>query len=120
VWFDEQIKGSTRDIYVVLAGQEIVAFFSIDKIDDETFESSSSGVLTAYAGRGIGTKCVEWRETIIRERGGKHIFTYISEKNEQSWRRFVKLGYVRSEEYILKELPAFNRTDKFYKWIKDI
>ncbi len=109
-----------REIYVVYSDDICVAFFYIDKVNEELYEAAASGVLQKYSGRGIGTKCVEWRDEIIKSKGGKYIQTWVSENNTASYKRFEKHGYIITSESKLVELPKFNRTDKFYKWIKEL
>lgn len=96
------------------------AFFYIDKVNDTTYELSSSGVLSKYTGMGIGTYTVRKRIDIIKQLGGKTCFTWISEGNIASYRRFLKEGFTRTNECEIRNLPLLGGEHKFFKWIKEL
>lgn len=119
-WYKSQLISNKRSIYLVYEGNEICAFFYIDKIDDKTYELSSSGVLTEFSGRGIGTYTVKTRIDIIHSLGGGTCITWISEDNIGSYKRFEKNGFVRTDEYEVRNLPLLGGEHKFYKWVKKV
>lgn len=119
-WFKEQLKSSFRSIYLVYEHAYPCAFFYIDKVNETTYELSSSGVLSKYTGNGIGTYTVQKRLEIIQALGGKTCITWISEQNIASYRRFIKEGFTRTKEYETRVLPLLGGEHKFYKWIKEL
>lgn len=119
-WFIRQIYSSFRTIYLVYEHTHPCAFFYIDKENDTTYELSSSGVLSEYAGKGIGTYTVQKRIEIIKALGGKICITWISEHNIASYKRFIKEGFTRTNEYETRNLPLLGGEHKFYKWIKEL
>lgn len=74
-WYKTQITSDKRTIYLVYDLDNPCAFFYIDKVDDVTYEFSSSGVLSQYVGKGIGSYTVRVRIEIIRRLGGKNLIT---------------------------------------------
>ncbi|MGM9778084.1 MAG: GNAT family N-acetyltransferase [Prevotella sp.] len=119
-WFSEQLKSSFRIIYLVYEHTHPCGFFYIDKVNDTTYELSSSGVLSEYSGKGIGTYTVQKRLEIIQALGGRTCITWISEHNIASYRRFIKEGFTRTNEYEIRNLPLLGGEHKFYKWIKEL
>lgn len=119
-WYVQQLASDRRWIYLVYEGNEVCAFFYIDKIDNKTYELSSSGVLAEFSGRGIGTYTVKVRMDIIRSLGGKTCITWIAEDNIGSYKRFEKIGFVRTDEYEVRNLPLLGGEHKFYKWVKEL
>ena len=77
-WYKTQITSDKRTIYLVYDLDNPCAFFYIDKVDDVTYEFSSSGVLSQYVGKGIGSYTVRVRIEIIRRLGGKNLITWIA------------------------------------------
>lgn len=119
-WYKTQLKSDKRTIYLVYAPDNPCAFFYIDKVNDMTYELSSSGVLSQYAKKGIGSYTVCVRLEIIRDLGGKKCVTWIAEDNIASYKRFIKEGFTRTEEYKIRNLPLLGGEHKFYKWIKEL
>lgn len=54
-WYQRQLASDHRWIYLVYEGQKCCAFFYVDKLKDGNFEAASSGVLSDFMGKGIGT-----------------------------------------------------------------
>ena len=81
-WYVQQLASNHRWIYRVYEGNDCCAFFYIDKIGDETYEATSSGVLSNYTGRDIGTYALAMQVSEIEHitiRGG--IFMDIRQKH---------------------------------------
>lgn len=53
---------------------------------------------------------------ICRSRGAKEIFSWVSEQNIASYKRYEKLGFIRSHEEEIRNLPLLGGNHKFYKW----
>lgn len=119
-WYKKQIRSNKRTIYLVYEYETPCAFFYIDKVDEETYELSSSGVSAPFSGKGIGTYTVSVRLDIIKELGGKKCITWIAEDNIASYKRFVKEGFTRTDEFKVHNLPLLGGEHKFYKWIKNL
>lgn len=54
-WYLRQLASDCRWIYLVYEGEDCCGFFYVDKLEDGTYEAASSGVLSEYMGKGIGT-----------------------------------------------------------------
>ena len=119
-WFSEQLHSHYRKIYLVLDSQIVCAFFYLDKINDITYEFSASGVLSQYRGKGIGAYTVEASLDIAASLGATSCISLISEENIASYKRFMNAGFVRTDEYEMRNLPLLGGLHKFYKWIKEI
>lgn len=119
-WLETVIASEHRSMYLVYIGDKCVAYFGINFVEGTMFEALSSGVLTEFTGMGIGTMLVKWRDEIIESLGGKSIITWIAEDNIASYRRFEKLGYARTKEKEIRNLPLLGGEHVFYKWIKEI
>lgn len=119
-WYEAQMKSDIRTIYLVYLDEKCVAFFYIDRINETSFELSSSGVLSDYCGRGIGTYTVKARLEIIKGQGGKTCETWISENNIAYYRRFEKLGFVKTEDYQIRELPQLGGKHRFFKYVLEL
>ncbi len=118
-WYKSQIESSTREIYLVFIERKCVAFFYIDYKDNGHF-LVPSGVLTEYTRQGIGTYIIEESDKIAKNKGYSIHEAWCSDKNIGSVKRFVKLGYTKTEEYDIRNLPLLGGNHKYYKWIKEI
>lgn len=120
-WFSEQINNPKRDIYLVYIenNAHAVAFFYIDYCDDCCFRVPS-GVLGEYTRRGIGTWIIQEGSRIAKEKGYKTNFAMISDLNIGSSKRYEKLGFTKTSEFEIRNVPLAGGEQKFYKWIKEI
>ncbi len=116
-WYRKMINDSDRDIFLVYLNEIVVGFFYIDYIDKDTIEDTS-GILTEYSGHGIGTYIIENIDNIAKQKGIKKHIAWISEKNIRSYKRYIKLGYQKTEEIDQRDLPMLGGLQIFHKWIK--
>ena len=119
-WYQRQLASDHRWIYLVYDHEDVCAFFYLDKIDNITYELSSSGVLSQFTGRGIGSYTVRARLDIIQSLGGRIGITWIAEDNVASYRRFENEGFTRTGKYEIRNLPLLGGEHKFFKWIKQL
>ena len=120
-WYTKQLVSNSRRIYLIYEGEICCAYFYIDKIDNQTYEAASSGVLSKYMNRGIGTFALSVRVLEIEKICKKGmIISWMSDKNIASYKRFEKLGFVRTDEFEIRNLPLLGGEHKFYKWVKNI
>ena len=118
-WYQRQLASDHRWIYLVYEGQKCCAFFYVDKLKDGNFEAASSGVLSDFMGKGIGTYALAmqiFEIQLVTTRGG--IVSWVSDKNIASYKRYEKLGFIRMDEFEIRNLPLLGGEHKFYKWIK--
>lgn len=120
IWFKDQLISDKRTIYLVYDHEDVCAFFYLDKIDNITYELSSSGGLSQFTGRGIGSYTVRARLDIIQSLGGRIGITWIAEDNVASYRRFENEGFTRTGKYEIRNLPLLGGEHKFFKWIKQL
>lgn len=97
-WFRVQLGSGRRSIYLAYWNGEVCAFFYLDKLTEDEFEAASSGVVKDYTGRGIGTYLVKERIELAKAQGAKQLSSWIADENPQSWRRFEKLGFKKTDE----------------------
>ncbi|MBO4830803.1 MAG: GNAT family N-acetyltransferase [Fibrobacter sp.] len=118
-WFSEQIKNPKREIYLVYLENNVhaVAFFYIDYWDNYAF-NVPSGVLSEFARRGIGTWILQEGARIAKENGYKNQFAMVSDFNIGSAKRFEKLGFMKTSEYDVRDIPLAGGLQKFYKWVR--
>lgn len=116
-WYKKRLKDTDREIYLVYLDNLIVGFFYIDYLDEDTIEDTS-GILTEYSGRGIGTYIIESIDNIAKQKGKKKHIAWISENNISSYKRYIKLGYQKTEETDQRDLPLLGGMQTFYKWVK--
>lgn len=116
-WYKKRIKDTDREIYLVYLDNKIVGFFYIDYLDEDTIEDTS-GILSEYSGRGIGTYIIETIDSIAAQKGKKKHIAWISENNISSYKRYIKLGYQKTEETDQRDLPLLGGVQTFYKWVK--
>lgn len=116
-WYKNRFKDTNREIYLVYKDNSIVGYFYIDYVDLETIEDTS-GILTEYSGRGIGTYIIERIDNIAKNKGIKKHIAWISEQNISSYKRYIKLGYQKTEETDQRDLPLLGGVHTFYKWVK--
>lgn len=118
-WFLANLHNPKRQIFLVLSEtSEIIGFFYLDKISDTLYEAASSGILTEYTKRGIGTATLQWREQIAKTMGAELIQTWVSENNTASFRRLEKLNWIKTDCYEIKDIPLAGGRQRFYKWEK--
>ena len=77
-----------------------------------------SGTAKAWERMGIGTDTLLFSMEKATKRGVEYFFSWVSENNTASWRRYEKLGFVKTEEFEMRDLPLLGGEHKFYKWIK--
>lgn len=120
-WFSEQMKNPQREIFLVFLENEshAVAFFYIDYSEKNAFYTAS-GVLGAFTRRGIGTWMMQECDRIAVKKGYNTHVVLVSEFNIGSARRFEKLGYTKTSEYEIRDVPLAGGKQKFYKWVKCI
>lgn len=114
-WFRQQLDCNKRSIYLCYLNGDVCGFFYLDKVSDEEFEAASSGVLSKYTGRGIGTMLVQKRIDITKELGAKTLTTWIADENPRSWKRFKKLGFKQTNTQDSRSIGGGVRI--FHKWI---
>lgn len=120
-WYVQQLASDRRWIYLVYEENDCCAFFYIDKIGNETYEATSSGVLSNYTGKGIGTYALAMQVSEIKQHNNSRgVFSWISDKNIASYKRYEKLGFVRTDEFEIRNLPLLGGEHKFYKWVKEL
>lgn len=121
LWYSNQIKNPKRDIYLVfLEGiLHAVGFFYIDYSENEEFYVPS-GVLGEFTRRGIGTWIIQESNRIAKENGSKKHIALVSELNVGSVKRYEKLGFSKTLEYEIRNVPLAGGKQKFYKWVKCI
>ena len=73
-WYLQQLSSESRWIYLVYEGPDCCAFFYVDKLEDGSYEAASSGVLTEYMGKGIGTYSLLNQVAEIRKKGYGGVF----------------------------------------------
>lgn len=108
------------DILVYLKDDETNALIGYDlltKLDDETVESSGHSILSEWQGKGYGTLLFKLLVDYTRKIGYKKFTGWISEKNIGSIKNVEKNGFVRTEEWRMGKLAAFDREDKYYKYL---
>lgn len=120
-WFSEQIKKDDREIYLVYLENEphAVAFFYIDYFENKKFYTAS-GVLGSFTRRGIGTWMMQESDRIAFKKGYNTHLVIVSEFNIGSAKRFEKLGYEKTSEFEIRNVPLAGGEQKFYKWKKNI
>lgn len=118
-WFSEQIKSKEREIYLVNIEDESIGFFYIDYKDNGEF-LVPSGVLTKYTRQGIGTYIIEESDKIAKQKGYNIHVAWCSDRNIGSVKRFIKLGYIKTFEYDIRNLPLLGGEHKYYKWYKRV
>jgi len=116
-WFAKQIGSDTRTIYLCYWEGKVCGFFYLDKLSDKEYEAASSGVLKDYTGRGIGTWMVKKRIDLAQYQGANVIFSWVADENAQSWKRFEKLGFQKTDEQVEKMIDCFGGKKLFHKWI---
>lgn len=117
-WYLRQLASDCRWIYLVYEGEDCCGFFYVDKLEDGTYEAASSGVLSEYMGKGIGTYALAMQVAEI-ECLNSGVFSWVSDRNIASYKRYEKLGFIRTDEFEVRNLPLLGGEHKFYKWIKN-
>lgn len=118
-WYQRQLASDCRWIYLVYEGGACCAFFYVDKLEDGTYEAASSGVLSEYMGKGIGTYALAMQVCEIEKLSIERVSSWVSDRNIASYKRYEKLGFIRTDEFEVRNLPLLGGEHKFYKWIKN-
>lgn len=122
-WYAAQIKSEARDIYLVFTGlnggKQAVAFFYMDWQPNGEFRVPS-GVLKEFTRKGIGTFIIDEADKLAKAKGFKTHVAWVSDSNIGSVKRFVKLGFKKTEEHDTRVLPLLGGEHKYYKWYKNI
>ena len=116
-WFRQQLEGGKRTIYLCYWNGDCCGFFYLDKVSAEEMEAASSGVLTEYTGRGIGTWTVGERIQLAKEQGASILSSWIADENPRSWKRFEKLGFQKTDEQEERLIARGGGMKLFHKWI---
>ncbi len=119
-WYQRQMLSDSRWIFLIYEDDVCCAFCYIDKLEDGSYEASSSGVLKEYMGKGIGTYALYIRVIKIKQFGGKRVQSWVSDKNIASYKRYEKLGFILTDEFEIRNLPLLGGEHKFFKWIKEL
>lgn len=119
-WYQRQLASDCRWIYLVYEDDTCCAFFYIDKREDGSYEAASSGVLSEFMGKGIGTYALSMQVAEIKTFNGSEVSSWVSDGNIASYKRYEKLGFSRTDEFEVRNLPLLGGVHKFYKWIKEL
>jgi len=112
--FLSRINSETRKIFIIEKSKDKVGYLCLEYIGDNTAEVSY-GVLTEFAGQGIGTYIIKAFSEFCCS---KHLIAWVSENNKASEHCFLKNGFVKTEETEERNLPLVGGVHKFYKWEK--
>lgn len=113
-WYKKQLeKSSKRKLFVFEVDNNVVGFSSIDYSGD--VPEISYGVLSKEAGKGFGTEIVKQTCSMIDSLAVKAL---VSERNISSIRCFEKNGFIKTSDYVNRNLALFDESHIFYKWIK--
>lgn len=74
--------------------------------------------LSDFMGKGIGTYALAMQIFEIQLVTIGEIVSWVSDKNIASYKRYEKLGFIRMDEFEIRNLPLLGGEHKFYKWIK--
>ena len=118
-WCVSQINNPSRDIYLVYTNAGVcVSYLYIDWAADGLSAEGGSGTACAWEGKGIGTDTLVFSMRKAREKGVRLFVSWVSENNIASYRRYEKLGFEKTDEYEMRNLPLLGGEKKFYKYIK--
>ena len=112
-WFRQQLEGDKRTIYLCYWKGEVCGFFYLDKLSDDSSEETGYGVLTKFAGRGIGTAIVRFAKELCKS---INLCAWVSEKNRASERCFEKNGFEKRDLNAMRTLASFNEDQRFFFW----
>lgn len=120
-WFQQQLEGKKRTIYLSQWNGRVSGFFYLDNIalrgTDTTAQEISYGVLSEFTGKGIGTAIVQKAIQICNT---SQIVAWVSEKNRASERCFEKNGFEKQQKRELRYMTSSQEFHYFYFWTKKI
>lgn len=120
LWYLNALQSEKRDIYILYSDAEAIGYFYLDKINDKRYEAAASGIIGSYCNMGLGTKTIEWREEIAKEKGADIIESWVSENNQYSYKRYIKRGWTKTIIYDIRDVRLAGGQQKFYKWEKSL
>lgn len=122
-------KGLMQDIrekkkfLVYLKDEEtnsLIGYDLMTKMDDITVESSGHSILSEWQGKGMGTVLFAHLVRYAKELGFRFFTGWVSDLNIGSIKNIERNGFVRTEEYRVVHLSAFERDDTFHKYVCEL
>lgn len=97
-----------------------MGYIQFNKDNNEVVEGRGTNILKPYQGCGLLEEMTQLMFEEARKEGFKHMYTYASENNLPAISNLKINGYIKTEEYELREMKALAENHKFYKWIKEL
>lgn len=99
-------------------GAPVVGYRQYDQISDTEIEIRGTSIKKSYQ----GTDAIEALNTLLEihyKEKGYNVFTaWISEMNKASEYNSSRNGWVKTEEFVVKEMPLLGGAHRFFKWIR--
>lgn len=114
-------SGNKHLVYLLEKGSDsLIGYDLMTEVAPDTIESSGHSILTMWQGKGMGTTLFSLLKQKAKNLGYKFFTGWISDNNIGSIKNVEKNGFVRTEEYRVGHLDAFNRDDVFHKYICEL
>lgn len=118
IWYEKQIIENIREIWFAVLEGTLVGFYYIMPYDKDCI-TGGYGVLSEYAGRGIGTRLMYERNQRCQQEG-KVSVGWVAEENIASTKCMLKQGYQPQEDTEVRKIwinKAF-KEKTFRKYVK--
>ena len=92
-------------MFLCYSGSVPVGFFSLKKIDSDTYELDHLAVLPEYRHNGIGKELLNYAENAVKEQNGKTIKIGIIEENTTLKNWYIKNGFIHTGTRRFEHLP---------------
>ena len=110
--------GRKHLVYLLEEGSdELIGYDLMTEIAPDTIESSGHSILSSWQGKGMGTVLFALLVKKAKELRYSFFTGWISDNNIGSIKNVERNGFVRTEDFRVVRLEAFNREDIFHKYI---
>ena len=95
----------------------LIGYDLMAKVDDYIVESSGHSILSNWQGKGMGTVLFAQLVPYAKKLGFRYFTGWVSDLNIGSIKNIERNGFVKTDEYRIVHLAAFERDDVFHKYI---
>lgn len=100
-------------------GCPIVGYNQWDDISDEEIEIRGTVIKKNYQGTDAREAFNQLLTELHMKLGHVRRSTWISEKNRASEMNAVTVGWTKTDEYEIRNMPLLGGEHRFYKWVKE-
>jgi len=124
VYYRERVLGNPNTQIMFLhddeiEGHPIVGYIQYDILSVEDIEMRGSVIKKSYQGTGAYVAMSNLLSELLKGQGYKRAIGWVSEKNASSLANTTERGWIKTEEFEIRNLPLLGGEHRFIKCVKE-